>query len=103
MVAVDGCLRGVSWMYFWGSLIWCTSRSLKPKDGYSFFNAFMNRDLNQQISHETVMDSVSLRREREAQNNGASETKLYIYICATKFAVEAVIFHQTPLFSLMCL
>lgn len=81
MVAVDGCLRGVSWMYFWGSLTWCTSRFLKPKDGYSFFNAFMNRDLNQQISHETVMDSVSLRREREAQTNGGSETKLYIYLC----------------------
>lgn len=81
LVAVDGCLRGVSWMYFWGSPIWCTSRSLKPKDGYSFFNAFVNRDLNQQISHEAAMDSVSLRREWEAQTNGGSETKLHVYLC----------------------
>ena len=56
-----------------GLLIWCTSRYLKPKDRYSFFNAFVNRDLHQQISHQTVMDSVSLRREREAQNNKGQE------------------------------
>lgn len=79
-------------------LIWCTSRALKPKDGYSFFNAFVNRELNQQISHQAAMDSVSLRREQEAQTNGGQKQSC-IYICASKFAVEADIFHQTPLFS----